>query len=162
MNIEQMITYDEGVENKLYRCSENFWTIGIGHMVTRENCSKERAIKILDSQIGRATGGAITSQEISSLFAIDLVAVERGIRQSAYSGVYERLDDARKMALTNMTFQLGTGGVSKFKKFLAALDRKDWVVAEREGFDSLWARQTPNRARRVMSIIRNGDLKSYR
>ena len=66
------------------------------------------------------------------------------------------------MALVIMSYQLGVSGVSKFKKFLGALDRKDWALAEREGMNSLWARQTPNRARRVMHLIRTGNTDCYK
>ncbi|QBX71559.1 sulfurtransferase [Aeromonas hydrophila] len=162
MTIDEMIRFEEGSKLSLYRCSENFWTIGIGYLVTRENCTRERAIKILDSKMGRSTGGSITHQEESMLFGVSMAEVTQGIKQGSFGGVYERLDKNRQMALVNMTYQLGVGGVSKFKKFIAALDRKDWVEASKQGFDSLWARQTPNRARRVMAIIKTGTLDSYK
>lgn len=67
-----MIRYEEGSELELYRCTENYWTIGIGFLIPREDCSRERAIKILDSKIGRVTGGRITRSEESMLFDIIL------------------------------------------------------------------------------------------
>ena len=37
----------------------------------------------------------------------------------------------------------------------AALNREDWAEAAKEGRDSLWYRQVPNRAERLMSRLEN-------
>ncbi len=161
-SIEYMIRYDEGSEEELYRDNLGYFTIGIGHLVTKENCSKERAIKILDSQLNRVTNGRVTASEISMMFNVDLLTVQQGIRRSSFGSVYEGLDTVRRMALVNMSFQLGLNGLSKFKKFLAALDRKDWDGAAKEGFNSTWAKQTPNRAKRVMDMVKTGTTDSYK
>ena len=37
----------------------------------------------------------------------------------------------------------------------------NYEAAADEGLDSKWARQTPNRARRVTEVIRTGTFSSY-
>lgn len=37
----------------------------------------------------------------------------------------------------------------------------DYQNAADEALDSRWARQTPNRAKRVTDVIRYGDFRSY-
>ena len=54
-----------------------------------------------------------------------------------------------------MTFQMGLGGVLKFKKMLAALQVKDYTTARREALNSAWARQTPQRAKRVTDLMKD-------
>lgn len=54
-----------------------------------------------------------------------------------------------KDALADMGYQLGCRGVLSFKKMLAALTRKDYLAAQQLALSSSWARQTPNRAKRV-------------
>ena len=55
----------------------------------------------------------------------------------------------------NMCYQLGVTGVSKFRKAISALQEGDWNEAADEMLDSLWAKQTPNRATELSSIVRN-------
>ena len=41
---------------------------------------------------------------------------------------------------------------------LAALNKKDYKTASKEGLDSKWAKQVYNRARRLMDRLRDVDL----
>ena len=55
----------------------------------------------------------------------------------------------------NMCYQLGVTGVSKFRKAISAMQEGEWSEAADEMLDSLWARQTPNRAKELSDIVRN-------
>ena len=57
--------------------------------------------------------------------------------------------------IANMAYQLGVGGVLKFKKMWAALKKGDYQKAADEMLDSKWAKQTPNRAKRLAEIMRS-------
>jgi len=59
----------------------------------------------------------------------------------------------------NMCYQLGITGVSKFRKAISALQEGEWQEAADEMLDSLWARQTPNRAEELSNIVRNQSEK---
>lgn len=164
MTIEDMLRYDEGVRIDLYWDSEGYPTIGIGHLIVREKTRNKAYINgLLSKQVGRTiTNGRITNEECSKLFDGDLSGAIRDIqRNSTVAPVYASLDDTRKMAIINMTFQMGVGGVAKFTNTLAAMLRKDWQAAYNGMMNSLWARQTPNRANRVSKVILNGNLASY-
>ena len=63
-------------------------------------------------------------------------------------------------AILNMCYQLGVTGVSKFRRAISALQEGDWDEAANEMLDSLWARQTPNRATELSDIVRNQVEKS--
>ena len=52
MNIFEMLRNDEGLRLALYKDTEGFWTIGIGHLVTK-NPSLAVAKAELDRMIGR-------------------------------------------------------------------------------------------------------------
>ena len=54
----------------------------------------------------------------------------------------------------NMCYQLGITGVSKFRKAISAMQEGEWSEAADEMLDSLWAKQTPNRARMLSEIVR--------
>jgi lysozyme len=53
-----------------------------------------------------------------------------------------------------MTFQMGLGALLKFKKMLAALQARDYTSARTEALDSAWAKQTPQRAKRVTDLFK--------
>ena len=61
--------------------------------------------------------------------------------------------------IIEMCYQLGVTGVSKFKKTISLLRDGDWDEAANEMLDSLWARQTPNRATELSNIVRNQSEK---
>ena len=54
-----------------------------------------------------------------------------------------------------MVFQLGVGGVSKFKKMWKALKQNDYQTASEEMLDSRWAKQTPKRAEELSSVMKS-------
>lgn len=109
-----------------YVDTEGYGTIGYGH-------------KILDSEREKFKNG-ISAIDADLLLAWD---IDRTVKDVKSLGL--DLPQDWQDFLVIMTFQLGLGGVKKFRKMLAALDRKDWKEAIRQAKDSLWHRQTPNR-----------------
>jgi len=59
-----------------------------------------------------------------------------------------------KDVVMEMCYQLGVTGFSKFKKTIAYLQNKQWDEASEEMLDSLWAKQTPNRAKALSNIVK--------
>lgn len=55
--------------------------------------------------------------------------------------------------VVEMSYQMGVVGVNKFRKMWGALQRKDYQTAAAEMLDSRWARQTPNRAKALATIV---------
>ncbi|MEI4979571.1 glycoside hydrolase family protein [Aeromonas caviae] len=162
LTIEEMLKYDEGYKLEVYFDHLGYPTCGIGHLIKRDSTiSKTQAIALLDKELNRNTQGRITPAEQSYLFHKDLAAVQTGIAHSSFYGVYQGLDLVRKSAIQNMCFQLGILGVSKFRKMWAALARQDYQTAYKEGLDSTWFKQTPNRARRVMETLRTASTSHY-
>ena len=51
-------------------------------------------------------------------------------------------------------YQLGVSGFSKFKKTLAYLEAHEFKKAGVEMLDSKWAKQTPNRAKKLSDIVK--------
>ena len=52
-----------------------------------------------------------------------------------------------------MCYQLGLSGFSKFKKTIYYLETEQYEEASIEMLDSLWAKQTPNRAKELSAEI---------
>lgn len=119
---------------KPYKCTENKLTIGIGR-------------NLEDTGISEA--------EAYFMFENDLVRVERELSIDRDVGtIFARQPDIVQNALLNMCFQLGLSGLKQFRRMWAALDGKDYELAHAEALDSRWAKQTPNRAKRVANQLR--------
>tara|TARA_R110002167_G_scaffold294796_2_gene499342 strand:- start:2287 stop:2691 length:405 start_codon:yes stop_codon:yes gene_type:complete len=67
---------------------------------------------------------------------------------------YKYMPQEIKDVVIEMCYQLGVGGFSKFKKTISYLQNKQWEDASIEMLDSLWARQTPNRAEELSYKVR--------
>jgi len=66
----------------------------------------------------------------------------------------ENLPEEAREVVYEMAYQMGVSGVSKFKRFLQALEKKDYGWAAIEMLDSRWSKQTPNRAKRLSDTIK--------
>ena len=55
--------------------------------------------------------------------------------------------------IIEMCYQMGVNGVSKFKKMLKYLENGNYEKSSIEMLDSKWAKQTPNRAKKLSNIV---------
>lgn len=142
---------DEGVINRIYRDSLGYETIGVGHLVDprKGGYLPDYAQSELDVL------GYLTDQTIDRLLIED-IEIKRSELDRRIDWAKD-LDEARYGALLNMSFQLGVNGLLGFKNTLAMIQAGDYEAASRGMLNSLWARQTPNRARRVAEQMRTGE-----
>ena len=137
----------EGFRENAYRDTEGHWTIGFGHKLTALDLEKSWK----DWTLTRSSG--------ENLFQKDWTAKRRAcdkvLRNAGIDVVL--LDQVRLCVLVEMAFQLGDGGLSRFRKMLAAVRAEDWGLAWREAVDSRWRKQTPNRAYTLARILLTGD-----
>nr|5V86_A Chain A, Lysozyme,DCN1-like protein 1 [Tequatrovirus T4]5V88_A Chain A, Lysozyme,DCN1-like protein 1 [synthetic construct] len=162
MNIFEMLRIDEGLRLKIYKDTEGYYTIGIGHLLTKSP-SLNAAKSELDKAIGRNTNGVITKDEAEKLFNQDVDAAVRGIlRNAKLKPVYDSLDAVRRAALINMVFQMGETGVAGFTNSLRMLQQKRWAEAAVNLAKSRWYNQTPNRTKRVITTFATGTWDAYK
>jgi lysozyme len=67
---------------------------------------------------------------------------------------YKYMPPEIKNIVTEMCYQLGVTGFSKFRKTIAYLQNKEWKNASIEMLDSRWAKQTPNRAKEMSNRVK--------
>lgn len=160
MDIFNMLKYDEGCKLEIYKDTLGYYTIGIGHLVSKES-EFSIAVATLDSSIGRSTNGIITDIEAQTLFQSDVAKAKSSLSQYGLGSLLNNLDPVRQAALINMSFQLGAHGVANFKNSMALLARGEWEAAANELKNSTWYRQTTNRATRVIETFRTGTWSAY-
>lgn len=96
----------------------------------------------------------ITGEEAEALLENDLGRV---MRRLAPLPAFRDLDDVRQAVLINMAFNLGYGGLLKFKRMWAAIEAADYDEAARQMLDSLWARQVGRRATELADMMQTGE-----
>lgn len=156
-----MLKLDEGLKLKVYKDTEGYWTVGIGHLLTKKP-SLDVAISVLDSQVGRKTQGSITEDEARKVFQSDVSAAIKSIQADAtLNPIYKKYDGVRQQALINMVFQMGAAGTASFHNSLNLVANKSYALAGTNMRQSKWYRQTPNRAERVIKVLTTGTFDAY-
>jgi lysozyme len=135
MDLVTQLKRDEGLRLKAYKDTLGVWTIGYGHTGTAKRSM------------------VITKAEAEALLVKDIENAKAIAKRIDF---FDKLDPIRQAAIINMCFQLGNK-IFQFKRTLAAIRDEKYYVAESYGLESLWAKQTPNRAKRVMRQIATGE-----
>jgi lysozyme len=131
---------EEGRVDHAYQDNLGYWTIGVGRLIDKRR------------------GGKLSDDEIDTLLAHDICAKIDAIKDwPAWQAVKD--DPVRATALLSMAFQLGVEGLAGFKNSLQLIADRQWHQAASNLMASLWARQTPNRARRVTQMIATGVMQ---
>jgi lysozyme len=126
MNLVDKIKKHEGYKSTVYQCTEGFDTIGYGFAIKDLELSKEICDIILLEKLNKL------QFDISNKF-----------------DWFEESPDLVKDVVTEMCYQIGITGFSKFKKTIYYLETEQYEEASLECLDSLWAKQTPNRAKEL-------------
>ena len=133
----EMLKRHEGVEHHIYRCSAGFWTLGAGRNVDPQG------------------GLGLSDDEVDYLLQND---IERVIKElSAEYRWFNSLDDVRKDAMIDISFNLGATRLRGFKRALAAMEVADYKMAAKEFLDSKWSRDVKGRATELCYMIEMGS-----
>jgi lysozyme len=130
----------EGLVLHAYQDSLGLTTIGYGRLIDKRK------------------GGGISQQEAEYLLQNDINGVIQALeRQISF---WNRLNEPRKAVLMNMAFQMGVGGLMKFKRTLSLIELGEYAEAADNMLTSLWAKQTPKRAQEMANQMRTGKWQS--
>jgi len=132
-NLLEAVKLSEGFRDRVYKDTLGIDTIGYGFAIKDLVLDEDIAEMILRRKIDNLIDRA--NKRFKFL---------KDLPREAQDVIYE------------MCYQLGVTGVSKFKKTLLYLENEEFRMASKEMLDSRWARQTPNRAKRLSEII--GEL----
>ena len=136
MKVVDLVMKEEGFVPHAYKDSLGYLTIGYGRL------------------IDESKGGGISKDEARMLLRNDLVEIEEQLAEKI--PWYLELNGPRRAVLISMAYQMGVSGLLRFKNTLAAIQEGDYDRGARGMMASLWARQTPGRAKRHAEIMRLG------
>jgi lysozyme len=137
VDLKSQLLREEGAESCAYQDSLGYWTIGVG--------------RLIDSR----KGGGLSNDEIDFLLENDIKAKTREVLLAL--PWMPRLSEPRQAVLIGMAFQMGIGGLLKFKRALGSIEDGQYKEASMEMLDSLWAQQTPERAKRLSKQMESDE-----
>jgi lysozyme len=132
----EMLKRHEGVRSHVYLCSAGYETIGVGRNISK-------------------SGMGLSDDEVDYLLENDIARVIKEL-SSEYPW-FNDLDDVRKDAMIDISFNLGATRLRGFKKALAAMEVADHTLAAKEFLDSKWSRDVKGRAHELASMIETGE-----
>lgn len=132
-----LLRREEGEVLSAYQDHLGYWTIGVGRLIDKRR------------------GGGISPEESAFLLNNDII--NRWDYLTQRMPWLEDLNDARKAVVLSMAFQMGVDGLMKFKTTLAHIHHQRWQEAHDSMLDSLWAKQTPARAKRHAEQMKTGE-----
>jgi len=138
--LKDQLKIDEGVKYEIYEDHLGYATFGIGHLITDK-----------DPEYGWPVGTKVSEERVNEVFKTD---VQKFIRetQKVFPDLINKPDNIQ-VVLVNMCFNLGAPRLSKFKKFIDAINDEQWIEAAIEMMDSRWANQVGPRAERLKQIV---------
>lgn len=128
--VRSLVKRHEGLSLRPYRDTLGVLTIGYGRNLDAVGILPEEADHMLDRDLARAEASA-----------------------SSFAGpCWATLPVTRRAVLTDMAFQLGASGLSRFRRLRAALDAGDVQAAAREIGTSRAAGQCPARYAELVAL----------
>lgn len=135
----------EGCRLKPYKCPAGKLTIGYGRNLDDVGISQAEADMMFERDFAKAEADV---RDLCKEFDINV----------------DDLIEQRFYVLTDMCFNIGKGGLKKFKKLFSALKKASAAPLETSGslyddaanamLDSLWAKQVGNRATKLAALMR--------
>ena len=132
----EMLKRHEGVRSHVYLCSAGYETIGVGRNISK-------------------SGLGLSDDEVDYLLENDIVRVIKEL-SSEYPW-FKDLDDVRKDAIIDISFNLGATRLRGFERALAAMDAADYKTASLEFLDSKWSRDVKGRSTELAYMIEMGE-----
>lgn len=139
MNLAQQLEIEEGRRKAAYTDSLGYLTIGVGRLIDARK------------------GGGLSNDEIDYLLANDIKAKTAELMQACPWAA--SLNEPRQAVLISMCFQMGLGKLMGFAHTLMSVRSGRFEDAAVQMLDSAWAKQTPERAKRMSEQMRTGDWK---
>ena len=121
----------------IYKCPAGYWTLGIGRNVD-------------------VNGGlGLSDDEVDYLLENDIARVIKEL--SLEYSWFADLDDVRRDAMIDISFNLGATILRKFVLALDAMERADYQTASKEFLNSNWSRTVKGRSVELASMIATGE-----
>lgn len=126
-----------------YQDSHGNWTIGYGHFLGKSN------------QVSKAEKfrRGISVHQANEFLRTDMDKAYLDFVLMLQKKNATDLPSDVQMALFEMTFNMGSGKVTDFKRMWKSLNKGNYLKASKEMKNSLWAKQVGDRATRIVDLV---------
>lgn len=141
MKLEEYLKYNEGCRLRSYLDTEGVWTIGFGQ-------TGPKIVEGMTITLAEAEAMLERSANLARDAAMRVIGLE----------TWSKLSEPRRLVLCDMAYQMGEGGLAAFVRTLKAIREGRYSDAAIFMKQSLWAKQTPNRANRNITMMLTGEF----
>lgn len=148
--LRSILLFEEGYYTYIYKSFEGGTpTAGIGH-------------KLLNSEVVEwPLGTTVPVDQVELWYAEDVESAHLSARKWLGDSTFQRLTTLRQALAVCMAFQMGS--LTAWSATAQHIYAGEWQDVKEHILGSLWARQTPNRARRMAEMWVSGELlEEYR
>jgi GH24 family phage-related lysozyme (muramidase)/orotate phosphoribosyltransferase-like protein len=155
--IYEFIKQNEGYEKKAYRDSRGHLTVGIGFNLDQPGAKQLLSKLGIDYNKVRQ-GQMLDDLQIKKIFNKDAdVAL---MNAKSFANNYDSLPKSVKLVLIDMAFNLGGTGLNKFANLKQAIESYNYQKAAVEMKNSLWYKQVPQRASKLIAMVQSNPSVS--
>lgn len=148
--IISLLNFEEGFKATPYIDTEGYPTVGTGFKIGPKGAALSNYTFTLPKEASDVWLESFVNQTIAKMNASPPIVA-----------ALSKCNEPRRDILISMAFQMGVAGLAGFKNTLAMIAAGNFAGAADGMMNSLWAKQTPARAKRHADVIRNGNMNAY-
>jgi len=146
------IINNEGFRNKAYTDTKGVNTVGYGFAYNDPIAKKYIPQSVWDGKV------SLDHQTAQKVLLERIALAESDAEKFVGAETYKNLSDNQRLALTDMSYNLGSTRLRKFKKMKEGFQEGDYKKASKELLDSKYAKNdVPMRALRNASLVYTGE-----
>lgn len=150
-----ILEFEEGYEESPYIDTEGYPTVAggikIGPKGSKDKSRLAQYTFTVPKVVGRVWQQYLVDQKTASMRNYQNI-----------QAALKACNDARADILYSMAYQMGVSGLADFKNTLVYISNGQFDKAADGMLNSLWAKQTPNRAKRHADVMRSGTYDAYK
>ncbi|AID90995.1 hypothetical protein AI2828V5_2091 [Klebsiella oxytoca] len=148
--IIDILSFEEGYREKPYLDTLGFPTVAGGIKIGPKNAPLSYYAFTVPKAVGDVWKQVFVDKTIAEMNGYPAITAALNV-----------CNDARRDVLFSMAYQMGVPGLAGFKNTLALIAASNFESAAKGMLNSLWAKQTPERAARHSDVMRSGTYDAY-
>ncbi|AMG57743.1 glycoside hydrolase family protein [Pantoea vagans] len=146
-----ILNFEEGYVESPYLDTLGFPTVAGGIRIGPKGASLSNYTFRVPRKVGDVWKQVIVDEKV----------LDMNSRPAIYAAL-KQCNPARADVLYSMAYQMGVDGLAAFKNTLVMISNGNFTGAAEGMLNSLWAKQTPARARRHSEVMRTGSYDIYK
>lgn len=146
-----ILNFEEGYVESPYLDTLGFPTVAGGIRIGPKGASLSNYTFRVPRKVGDVWKQVIVDEKV----------LDMNSRPAIYAAL-KQCNPARADVLYSMAYQMGVDGLAAFKNTLVMISNGNFSGAAEGMLNSLWAKQTPGRARRHAEVMRTGSYDIYK